>query len=89
MAQPQTSHIGCGYVIERAAKAGQVLAADECAFTTYELVQSVAIGLPQPTVAFWGPGETIAPHFGAATTARYSFIGGVVFKNCKGQAAGS
>jgi hypothetical protein len=78
-------HFGCGYIIERATKADEVLGPEECAFATYELVQSVALGLPQPTVAFFGPGQKIAPHFGAASTSRYSFVAGVVFKNCIGQ----
>lgn len=42
--------------------------------------------MPKPLyVAFWGPKQKILSHFGAATTSRYSFVGGVVFKNCLGQ----
>jgi glycosyl hydrolase family 18 (putative chitinase) len=64
-----------GCAIERAAEPGLTLQADECAFTTYELAED--IGMAQPTVAFWGPGQTITPSF----RNRYIFIGGVVFKN--------
>lgn len=71
----------CGYVIERGARAGEVMAANECAFVTYALTENAAIGLSQPTVAFWGPGQKIAASFGHAT-AQYNFVGGIVFRNC-------
>jgi hypothetical protein len=71
----------CGYQIARGARKGERLAPDECAFTTYVLQQGPAIGLPEPTVAFWGPGQVITPKFGSATPTYY-FVGGVVFKNC-------
>jgi len=69
---------GCGLAIAGAAQPGQILGTDECAFTTYALSENV--GLAQPTVAFWGPGQTIASNFGS----RYQFVGGVVFKNGTG-----
>jgi hypothetical protein len=78
---PTPTKGGCGYVIERGAQAGEVMAANECAFVTYALVENAAIGLPQPTVAFWGPGQKIVAAFGQAT-ARYTFVGGIVFRNC-------
>lgn len=71
----------CGYKIERAAKAGMVLGAGECAFTTYALEQGAAIALSEPTVAFYGPGDKIVPQYGAATVTYY-FVAGVIFKNC-------
>ena len=81
-AAPAPSNGGCcGYKIEKAAKAGMTLAGDECAFTTYALRQGPAIGLSEPTVAFYGPGDKIASKYGAATTT-YFFVAGVVFKNC-------
>jgi hypothetical protein len=71
----------CGYRIDRGATKGERLGPDECAFTTYALVQGPAIGLSEPTVAFWGPGQVITQKFGSATPT-YFFVGGVVFKNC-------
>jgi len=71
----------CGYKIERAAKAGMILGADECAFTTYALEQGAAIAMPEPTVAFYGPGDQIVPKYGSATVTYY-FVAGAIFKNC-------
>jgi hypothetical protein len=72
---------GCGYKIATAAKAGMILGMDECAFTTYALEPGPAIALPEPTVAFYGPGDRIVPKYGAATVTYY-FVAGVIFKNC-------
>ena len=76
----------CGYRIFKGATAGYTLAADECAFCTYVL-EATAVGLPQPTVAFYGPGQNIVRSFGGGSVT-YVFLAGVVFKNCaSGRAA--
>ena len=71
----------CGYKIDRVAKAGSMVQASECAFTTYALEPGVAVALSQPTVAFYGPGDRVLPQFGAGP-GTYYFVAGVIFKNC-------
>ena len=71
----------CGYRIHSQARAGLTLGPGDFAMTTYALSSPATVGLPQPQVAYWGPGDTIPSAFGGATV-QYGFVGGVVFRNC-------
>jgi hypothetical protein len=61
-----------------------VLAADECAFTTYAVLPRPGFTLAAPVaaVAYWGPGDKIPPRLAGVGVFTMSLVGGVVFKNC-------
>jgi hypothetical protein len=76
----------CGYRIVRGARRGERLGKDECAFVTYVISADGAgvLGvIAPPEGVFWGPGDTIKSMLPAGNpVSSYTFIGGVVFKNC-------
>jgi hypothetical protein len=70
-----------GHCIERGAVANENLRDGEFAITTYALASSDGLLLPPTTLAYWGPGQKISQSVGKGV-ATYSFVGGVVFRNC-------
>jgi hypothetical protein len=70
-----------GHRIERGAVANEILHDGEFAITTYALASSDGLLLPPTTLAYWGPGQKISQSVGNGVTT-YSFVGGVVFRNC-------
>jgi len=67
-----------GIRVARAATANDALQAGEYAIATYVLASNDAMLLAPTTIAYWGPGQTIAASVGRGSST-YNLAGGVVF----------
>jgi hypothetical protein len=67
-----------GLRVARAATANDTLQAGEYAIATYVLASNDAMLLVPTTIAYWGPGQTIAGSVGRGSST-YNLAGGVVF----------